>query len=69
MAHHKRHRRKDARAGCLLCKPQKANGAKGTRGALSAPELRAVISEEEQLREFFSGGDRESDDVEPEPKG
>jgi hypothetical protein len=26
MAHHKRRRAKNRRAGCLLCKPQKANG-------------------------------------------
>lgn len=25
---HKRHRPKNARAGCLLCKPNKANGSK-----------------------------------------
>jgi hypothetical protein len=28
MAHHKRRRRKNARAGCLFCKPHKMNGAK-----------------------------------------
>jgi hypothetical protein len=28
MAHHKRKRPKNARSGCLLCKPWKANGAK-----------------------------------------
>jgi hypothetical protein len=27
MAHFKRHRPKNRRAGCLLCKPHKANGA------------------------------------------
>jgi hypothetical protein len=27
MAHHKRGRPKNRRAGCLLCKPHKANGA------------------------------------------
>jgi hypothetical protein len=27
MAHHKRKRPKSRRAGCLLCKPHKANGA------------------------------------------
>lgn len=26
MAHHKRHRPKNRRAGCLLCKPWKTNG-------------------------------------------
>lgn len=28
--HHKRGKRKDARAGCLLCKPHKANAAVGS---------------------------------------
>ena len=28
MANHKRRRPKNARAGCLLCKPWKANGSK-----------------------------------------
>lgn len=28
MAHHKRRRPKNRRAGCLFCKPHKANGAK-----------------------------------------
>ena len=28
MAHHKRHRPKKRRAGCLYCKPYKRNGAK-----------------------------------------
>lgn len=27
MAHHKRRKAKNARAGCLLCRPWKANGA------------------------------------------
>lgn len=27
MAHHKRKRPKNRRAGCLMCKPHKANGA------------------------------------------
>ena len=27
MAHHKRRRPKNRRAGCLLCKPRKVNGA------------------------------------------
>ncbi len=29
MAHHKRRKRKNARAGCGLCKPHKRNGQKG----------------------------------------
>ncbi len=28
--HHKRKRPKNSRAGCLLCKPHKMNGAKGS---------------------------------------
>lgn len=28
MSHHKRKKCKNARAGCLLCKPHKANGQK-----------------------------------------
>ena len=31
MAHHKRRRPKNRRAGCLLCKSHKANGAKDKR--------------------------------------
>jgi hypothetical protein len=31
MAHHKRHRPKNRRAGCLMCKPHKMNHAR-TRG-------------------------------------
>ncbi len=39
MAHHKRKRAKNQRAGCLLCKPHKANGAKDkTKAALAALE-------------------------------
>lgn len=30
MPHHRRGRPKNARAGCLQCKPHKANGAKGS---------------------------------------
>ena len=41
MAHHKRKRRKDARAGCLLCKPHKSNGFKGTKMAKRRQERRA----------------------------
>lgn len=29
MAHHKRRRPKNRRSGCIMCKPWKANGAKG----------------------------------------
>ena len=29
--HHRKHRAKNARAGCLLCKPHKANGNRGMK--------------------------------------
>lgn len=51
MAHHKRGRAKNRRAGCLHCKPWKANGAKKPDGL---QELKAKISEAEQT------SDRES---------
>jgi len=47
--HHKRGRRKNARAGCLLCKPHKANGCRGGRGNRRRMEERARISGEEQV--------------------
>lgn len=46
--HHKRGRRKNARAGCLLCKMHKANGSKGMRWAQTYQELKARESEKEQ---------------------
>jgi len=52
MAHHKRGRRKNARAGCIWCKPHKANGAKGGKNAQTKQELQAQISEREQLRDM-----------------
>jgi len=38
MAHHKRHRPKNRRAGCLMCKPHKMNGAR-TRGFCGSDPL------------------------------
>lgn len=40
--HHKRKRPKNRRAGCLLCKPHKANHVKGSVQALRIQERRAV---------------------------
>lgn len=40
MAHHKRKRPKNRRAGCLYCKPHKANGAKGSVHALKPRDQR-----------------------------
>ena len=48
MAHHKRGKCKNARAGCLMCKSHKANGAKGTKGAQTFQELKARMAEKEQ---------------------
>jgi hypothetical protein len=48
---HKRKRRKDARAGCLWCKPHKANGNKEAFNYQTWQERRARVSEREQLLE------------------
>jgi len=45
MAHHKRRRPKNRRAGCLLCKPWKMNGfAKGRLDAESFSDYRRRCS-------------------------
>ncbi len=46
--HHKRGRRKNARAGCLMCKWHKANGMKGMSNAQPRAELKARLNEKEQ---------------------
>jgi len=51
MAHHKRRKRKNARAGCLLCKPHKHQRAKGMAWAQTHQELRARESERQQRQE------------------
>ena len=50
MAHHKRGRPKNRRAGCLLCKPHKANGAHDPR----RQERRARIDARQQLAEAWA---------------
>lgn len=52
MAHHKRKRPKNRRAGCLWCKPHKANGAKKNGWAANAPPavLRQIQSGREERR-------------------
>jgi len=47
MAHHKRRRAKNRRAGCLFCKPHKANGAKDRDPHC---EIRAKIATREQVK-------------------
>jgi hypothetical protein len=51
MAHFKRSKRKNARSGCLLCKPHKGNGMKGVLSNQTWQERRARFSEGEQRRE------------------
>jgi hypothetical protein len=48
MANHKRGKPKNARAGCLMCKPHKANGAKD---AEPLQELKAEAKLDEGLEE------------------
>ncbi|MDJ0523200.1 MAG: hypothetical protein QNJ90_14110 [Planctomycetota bacterium] len=48
--HHKRGRPKNRRAGCLLCKPHKANGMKGTQDAKTMQERRADLAMADELR-------------------
>lgn len=47
---HKRKRPKNQRAGCLMCKPQKMNGAKQNREHLTKREAEA--REVERLRKL-----------------
>lgn len=49
MAHHKRRRSKNARAGCLMCKPAKNNAYKDSFYYQTKQEKKARISEKEQL--------------------
>lgn len=49
--HHKRKRPKNSRAGCLLCKPWKANRIKGTGDARPMQERRADLALREGVGE------------------
>ena len=53
---HKRKRPKNRRAGCLLCKPRKANGSKGSAEMQTIQERKAVEDEAQQLAELTDGG-------------
>jgi hypothetical protein len=53
--HHKRGRPKDRRAGCLLCKPHKANRAKGTSKAQTRQERVAREAQRQQIDELNDG--------------
>lgn len=47
MANHKRKKPKNSRAGCLMCKPHKANGAKEKE----KPSIRRKLQEETEETE------------------
>ena len=51
--HHKRKRPKNRRAGCLLCKPHKANGAKGRKSHQTLQELKARERTANQVSDFY----------------
>ena len=59
MANHKRKRPKNRRAGCLLCKPHKANGSKGTKGAQTRQEIKARLKEKEGRTDYGKEEERE----------
>ena len=46
--HHKRKRPKSSRAGCLLCKPHKSNGAKNRSCNHTQQERKGRLTEKEQ---------------------
>ncbi len=49
--HHKRGKHKNARAGCLMCKPNKANGARPrVLGHTGFGKLRSLAAAEADLR-------------------
>lgn len=51
--HHKRGRPKSSRAGCLMCKPWKHQGASGSRSAQTEQELRARDAERDALLDYY----------------
>ena len=55
MAHHKRHRPKNRRAGCLMCKPHKMNGARTSGFCGSDP-----LGVQRQLQESVAALAREA---------
>jgi len=56
MANHKRKRAKKQRAGCLLCKPWKANGAGKTDPVLERPaDRRKRLVQEQEIEENKAG--------------
>jgi hypothetical protein len=59
---HKRKRPKNRRAGCLMCKPHKASGAKQAEKPQYVPrnlELKAALAELTRLTEELGGYEAE----------
>jgi len=52
---HKRKRPKNRRAGCLLCKPHKANGAKGREAHQTLQERKARERQTDSVKDFYRG--------------
>lgn len=52
--HHKRRKAKNARSGCLLCKPHKMNGAKGALCLHGFAGWRRQYHADADLRQTFS---------------
>jgi hypothetical protein len=48
--HHKRKRPKNARSGCLMCKPHKANGACPRHKDMRFGNFRRYVAGSDQLR-------------------
>jgi len=65
MAHHKRRKRKDIRAGCLMCKPHKSNCNKGSEAHQTWQERRARLTEREQRQDLYRSSDRGVVEVAP----
>lgn len=52
--HHKRGKPKNSRAGCLLCKPHKMNGAKGLDCA-HGPSRKVFQAKQDAIQYFRTG--------------
>ena len=52
--HHKRHKPKNCRAGCLLCKPHKANGYSKEK-ASKFSILKKIKKAKEEIKIFLEG--------------
>lgn len=52
---HKRKRSKNQRAGCLMCKPQKVNGAKRRSGLQPRRQRRADVNFAQQVEDIKKG--------------